>query len=134
MSKKPDNVKFNEELQAYDAKITPYPTNLGAPKIEIDDISNWKNKTLSKVNHQLEANFEALKKEYQTLINQYEDNKLIFGAKFNFEPIVGKDYYLYEKEDKSTFLSILKPEECRFKFLGSFLLNASQVWERVSND
>ena len=133
MPKKPDNVKFNEELQSYDASITPYPTNLGAPRIEIDDISNWKNKTLSKVNHQLEANFEALKKEYQSLMNQYEDNKLIFEAKFSFEPIVGKDYYLYKKKDNSTFLSILKPEECHFEFLGAFLLNATQVWERVNN-
>ena len=36
--KKPDQVVYNEEQQKYDAALTPYATNVGAPAI-ITDLS-----------------------------------------------------------------------------------------------
>ena len=131
MAKKPDNVVFNEELQEYNAKILPYGTSQTAPKIEIEDITHWKNNTVSKVNSQLGARFQEIQNEYQKLMQQYEYNKLIYEAKFSFEPVIGKTYHLYKKADESTFLSILAPNECNFQFLKSFRLNADQIWEAV---
>lgn len=133
MTKKPDNIAFNEELQSYNANTLPYASNVSAPKIELSDISHWKNNTVNKVNHQLGAKFEELKKEYENLIQQYEYNKLIYEAKFSFEPVIGKIYHLYKKDDESTFLSILNPQECHFNYLKSFRLNADQIWEVVTN-
>ncbi|WP_010178414.1 DUF2452 domain-containing protein [Aquimarina agarilytica] len=131
MPKKPDQVVFDNELQAYNAKITPYATNVGAPKIEITDITHWKNNTINKVNHQLGAKFKEIQEEYQKLMQQYEYNTLIYEAKFSFEPTVGKIYHLYKKEDESTFLSLLSPQECKFNFIKSFRLNANQIWEVI---
>ncbi|WP_010521814.1 DUF2452 domain-containing protein [Aquimarina agarivorans] len=131
MSKKPDQVVFDNELQAYNAKITPYATNIGAPKIEVNDITQWKNNTVSKVNHQLSAKFKEIQDEYEKLMQQYEYNKLIYEAKFSFEPTIGKIYHLYKKEDESTFLSLLAPNECNFNYIKSFRLNADQIWETV---
>jgi len=87
-----------------------------------------------KVNHQLGAKFEELKAEYLQLMEQYEFNKLIYEAKFSFEPIIGKVYHLYIKENESTFLSLLNPNECSFNYLKSFRLNADQIWEVVDAD
>ena len=134
MKKKPDNVVFDEISQTYQAKYLPYATDMSAPKIELTDISHWKNNTVSKVNHQLGAKFEELKFEYQKLVEQYEFNKLIYEAKFSFEPVVGKVYHLYKREDESTFLSILNPNECSFDYLKSFRLNADQIWEVVAGN
>lgn len=131
MSKKPDQVVFDNELQAYNAKITPFPTNVGAPKIEMTDITHWKNNNISKINHQLGTQFEEIKQAYDKLIEQYEYNRLIYEAKFSFEPIIGKVYHLYKREDDSTFLSMLAPNECNFNHLKSFRLNADAVWEIV---
>lgn len=131
MSKKPDKVVFDEELQQYNAKILPYGTDMAAPKIELTDISHWKNNTVSKVNHQLGARFEELKVAYEKLMEQYEFNKLIYEAKFSFEPVIGQVYHLYKKEDQTTFLSLLSPKECAFNYLKSFRLNADQIWEVV---
>ena len=52
-------------------------------------------------------------------------------AKFNFEPIIGEVYHLYKRENGETFLSIIAPEECNFHALGSFYLNADQIWEKI---
>lgn len=129
--KKPDNVVFNTTLEKYDAALKPYPTNLGAPAITIPDTNAWKNRSVAKVNHQLKSRFDALKKEYDAMQEMYKYNRLIFEAKFTFEPIVGQTYHLYEKEDGTTFLSIILPEECSFTHKGSFYLNAEQLWNKL---
>ena len=43
MDNKPDNVCDNPNL-------VPYGTNVGAPAIKVDDISNWKVTKVNKVN------------------------------------------------------------------------------------
>nr|WP_299068594.1 DUF2452 domain-containing protein [uncultured Allomuricauda sp.] len=129
--KKPDNVVFDSETQKYDAAIKPYATSVGAPVITATDTIAWKNRSINKVNHKIEARYLELKAEYDKMLLEFELNKLIFNAKFNFEPIVGQVYHLYKKENDETFLSIIAPEQCRFNAMGSFYLNADQIWEKI---
>ncbi|MBT2160686.1 DUF2452 domain-containing protein [Zobellia laminariae] len=129
--KKPDNVVFNPETKKYDAALKPYATSVGAPVITITDTIAWKNRSISKVNHKIEARYLELKAEYDKMMQEFEFNKLIYNAKFNFEPIIGKVYHLYKRENGESFLSIIAPEECRFNALGSFYLNADQIWEKI---
>jgi len=129
--KKPDNVVFNPETEKYDAALKPYATSVGAPVITITDTIAWKNRSISKVNHKIEARYVELKAEYDKMMQEFEFNKLIYNAKFNFEPIIGKIYHLYKRENGESFLSIIAPEECRFNALGSFYLNADQIWEKI---
>ncbi|MCL5246812.1 DUF2452 domain-containing protein [Cellulophaga sp. 20_2_10] len=129
--KKPDSVVFNTETQKYDAALKPYATSVGAPVITTTDNIAWKNRSINKVNHKLEARYSELKAEYDSMIQQFEYNKVIFEAKFTFEPIIGQTYHLYKRENNETFLSIIKPDECNFNFMGSFYLNVEQIWEKV---
>ena len=129
--KKPDSVVFNTETQKYDAALKPYATSVGAPVITTTDNIAWKNRSINKVNHKLEARYSELKAEYDSMIQQFEYNKLIFEAKFTFEPIIGQHYHLYRRENGDNFLSIIAPNECSFNSLGSFYLNADQIWEKV---
>ena len=131
-TKKPDNVVFNTALEQYDAALKPYPTNLGAPRIEIPDTNAWKNRSVANVNHQLKTKFDALKAEYEMMVETLDFNQKIFNAKFSFEPIVGQTYHLYLHEDQTHFLSILAPSECSFNFEGSFFLNAEQLWQKTN--
>ncbi|MGJ8732341.1 MAG: DUF2452 domain-containing protein [Cellulophaga sp.] len=130
-SKKPDNVVFNVENQKYDAALKPYATSVGAPVITTTDNIAWKNRSINKVNHKLEAKYLELKAQYDAMLEQYEYNKLIFDAKFTFEPIVGQTYHLYKRENNETFLSIIKPNECNFNYMGSFYLNVELIWEKI---
>ena len=129
--KKPDNVVFNTKTQKYDAALKPYSTSVGAPVIAATDTIAWKNRSINKINHKVEAKYLELKTEYEKMMQEFEYNKLIFNAKFTFEPIIGDVYHLYKRENEETFLSIIAPNECNFDAVGSFYLNADQIWEKV---
>ena len=129
--KKPDNVVFNPETQKYDAALKPYATNVGAPFITATETIAWKNRSINKINHKIQTKYLELKAEYDKMVQEFEYNNLIFATKFTFEPIVGEIYHLYKKEDGESFLSIIAPEEWSFNALGSFYLNADQIWEKI---
>ncbi|WP_147676616.1 DUF2452 domain-containing protein [Algibacter pacificus] len=129
--KKPDQVVFNEDTQTYDAAIKPYATSVGAPVITTTDTIAWKNRSINKINHKIEAKYLELKAEYEKMMEEFEYNKLIFNAKFTFEPVIGEVYHLYKRDNGESFLSIIAPNQCNFQSLGSFYLNADQVWEKI---
>ena len=104
VEKKPDNVVFNYETQKYDASLRPYGTSVGAPVITTTDTIAWKNRSINKLNHKIQTRYLELKAEYDDMILEFENNKLIFEAKFTFEPIIGKIYHLYKRKNTETFL------------------------------
>lgn len=132
IKKKPDNVVFNTDTQKYDAALKPYATNVGAPKITTTDTIAWKNRSIHKFNHKLQAKYQEIKDDYLKMMQEFEYNELIYNAKFNFEPIIGDTYHLYQKENTENFLSVIAPDQCNFNSLGSFRLNADQTWEKIA--
>lgn len=129
--KKPDNVVFDAETKKYDAALKPYATNVGAPVITTTDTVAWKNRSINKLNHKVQTKFEEIKAQYEQLMEEFEYNNLVHSAKFAFEPIIGDLYHLYKRENGEIFLSIIAPEQCNFNSLGSFRLNADQIWEKA---
>jgi len=129
--KKPDSVVYNTDTKKYDAYLKQYATHVGAPVITISDTSAWKNRSINKLNHKVQTRFKEIKEQYDKLILEFEYNKLIHESKFSFEPIVGQHYHLYQRSNGENFLSIIAPNECSFNALGSFYLNADQIWEKV---
>ncbi|SRX55781.1 DUF2452 domain-containing protein [Aequorivita sp. CIP111184] len=130
--KKPDNVVFNTETQRYDAALKPYATSVGAPVITTTDTTTWKNRSINKINHKINAKYLELKAEYEKMISEFEYNTLIFNSEFSFEPVIGEIYHLYQREKGTRFLSLIAPEQCNFKHSGSFYLNVDQTWEKVN--
>ena len=128
--KKPDNVVFDTETQKYDAALKPYATSVGAPVITTTDTLAWKNRSINKVNHKVQAKYLELKAEYETMMKEFEYNQLIFDSKFSFEPIIGETYHLYKRENGESFLSVIAPTQCNFNFIGSFYLSVEQIWEK----
>jgi hypothetical protein len=121
--RKPDNVADNPGL-------LPYGSNIGAPSIKIDNVDGWKKSNVFKVNKELNTRFEELKNQYQRLIEEYEWNQLVYSAHYNFEPIIGETYHLYRNNDK-IFLSLIKPEEWKLEYLGSFKLDSNNKWNKL---
>ncbi len=95
------------------------------------DTIAWKNRSINKLNHKVQTRFKEIKEQYDQLMQEFEDNRLINEAKFTFEPIIGQHYHLYRRDNGDNFLSIIAPNECNFKSIGSFYLNADQIWEKV---
>ena len=131
MTKKPDLVVFDKETQQYDAAIKPYGTSASSPVIKPLNTATWRNDGVDRVNKQFKSKFDELKKEYEAMMEQFEYNDLVYNAKFNFEPIIGEVYYLYNDKNEESFLSIIQPDQCNFKYLGSFRLNSQKMLEKL---
>ena len=55
----------------------------------------------------------------------------MYNSKFNFQPVIGKTYHLYNDLNEQPFLSIISPDQCNFDHIGSFKLNSDKIWEKV---
>ena len=133
-NKKPDMVVFNEKKQQYNAAFLPYATSFSAPQIKAPNNGSWKSSQIYKANKHLKTKYEALKSEYEALMQVLESNELITASKFSFEPIIGEIYHLYNNSKKQPFLSIINPETCSFDYLGSFCLTSDYLWQKIDSD
>ncbi|WP_194850558.1 DUF2452 domain-containing protein [Nonlabens antarcticus] len=129
-NKKPDSVVYDSESGTYNAALLPYASGVGAPRITTPDITSWKQNNINKVNHEIKSQFDQLKAEYDAMVKKFDDNQLVYGAKFSFEPIVGETYHLYQGKDV-VFLSVISPQECRWDFLGTYRLTSEKLWEEI---
>jgi hypothetical protein len=130
--KKPDYVVYDEESETYNAALLPYSSGVAAPKITTPDVTSWKQNNINKVNHEIKSQFDQLKAQYDAMVKKYEDNQLVYGAKFSFEPIVGETYYLYKgRKDGAPFLSVIAPAECTWDHAGTYRLTSEKLWEEI---
>ena len=110
--------------------LLPYASNIGAPKIEPNNINKWKDEKSINLNHYFDEKYEEIKENYLDLIKEYELNKLIYNSKFEFKPVVGKTYYLYEGNPQN-FLSLINSNSWSKKFLGAFKLVSNYRWKKI---
>lgn len=132
--KRSDQVVFDEETENYTSSLKKYGTDISAPAITQTDMTNWKNIGSNKVNHHLKIRFEKMKREYESMLEVYQWNEIIYNSKFDFEPIMGEVYHLYERENGEMFLSQIAPSEWNKKHIGSFELDLERVFIKVNNN
>jgi hypothetical protein len=126
-NKKPDQVVFSKE-DGYNANLLPYATNVGAPVIKADDLAGWKSTGIYKVNKEFQSKFNELKSQYESLMEEFQWNELVYNARFSFEPIVGEIYHLYKDTEGINFLSLIGPKEWNKEHIGTFMLNSDKKW------
>lgn len=129
--KKPDLVAWDEERGYYSRGLT-YGSNIGAPAISLDSVNTWKQSRVMEVNTQFKTRYEELKAEAEKLMNEYNWNDLIYTkAAYSFQPIIGRTYHLYVKEDDTMLLSIIGPQEWNKKYIASFKLDSTNKWIKL---
>ena len=115
-----------------DRMVKTYPTEIGAPRFEPDNISLFKIEKTSKVKKYYSSKFEEMGKEYERLISEIQLNERLYSASHNFEPISGEVYHLYSKESGEEFLSLISPDQWnKFTFIGSYKFLSDGRWEGV---
>lgn len=77
---------------------------------------------------------KTLAKQVQEIKKRVYISDLIYTADIPFTPVIGKTYFLYEKEDQKRFLSLISPEEWKEKiadktFIAEIRLNADHTWK-----
>ena len=113
-----------------DRRLKSYPTEIGSQKFSPDDIQLFKIEKTSKLKHHFSSKFSELQSEYKKLIEEININERLYLAKHSFEPIPGKSYYLYIKENGEDFLSLISPKEWggRFEYVGTFEFLSDGRW------
>ncbi len=114
--------------------LLPYGSNVGAPSIKPTDISSWKDEKVVTTNHYFSSRYDEIKKDYLKLMEEYEWNTLVYNAEFKFKPVMGKVYFLYQKDDGKLFLSLIEPNEWDKIFIGAFKLISDNRWEKTDYD
>lgn len=108
--------------------ITP-STPASLKPVEID---KWKAEVSPTFRHYYEERYTDLVRQYETLIGEYETNKMCYESSIAFKPIIGHAYFLYQKYDGSRFFSMIAPEYAFWKgYIGKFRLNAQYAWEEI---
>jgi|TARA_R110001583_G_scaffold87986_1_gene228794 hypothetical protein len=127
--KYPDAVVYNTKTGEFDAKIKPYPTSVNAPSFKPIKVDKGDS---IKANKYFESRMAEIKEEYKKLIDEYNWTSLVYESTYNFQPIVGESYYLYQNSDKNLFLSLIAPDEWNMEYLGTFKLLTNGKWEKIN--
>jgi hypothetical protein len=128
--KKPDLVVWDDK-KGYYAKELTYGSNIGAPSIHLEDIGGWKQIQAQNANKIFTKKYEEIKDEFKKLVDEVSWNEFVYSATYNFLPVIGETYYLYEKNDGSVFLSLIAPSEWKMKFLGATRLESNNKWIKL---
>ena len=109
-----------------------YPTEVGGPKFEPDNISLFKIEKTSKIKKHYSSKFEEMTREYEKLMLEIQMNERLYMASHNFEPTSGEIYHLYKKESGEEFLSLISPEQWKkFEFIGTFQFLSDGRWKQI---
>jgi len=115
-----------------DRNLKTYPTEIGSQSFEPDNIELFKLDKTQNLKHHYVKKFEEIKSDYEKLMNEIQVNERVYKSKYNFIPIVGYFYYLYDDGNKE-FLSIITPDEWgnKFDFIGKYILQSDGRWFEI---
>lgn len=118
-----------------------FPHTVGGAMIKPEDKGKIKGRAVAAMHEQTEMQVQQIYEQMKLLADQanaikkrVEVSERIYQAKMSFEPLIGKIYYLYEREDGNDLLSLIAPEEWgRSKPFSNFVaevkLLADHTWE-----
>lgn len=106
----------------------PYPTSTLSPQITPPDLTDFKSRGITSVQRELSEKLAAMRQQYVALLDDFHWNKLVYEARFGFEPVVGKTYYLYEDGDQLA-LSMIEPRRWHKRYVAALKLGAEHQWQ-----
>lgn len=121
-------------MYAENANILPYATSVGSPPITVPDVGGFKQVKLVEAQHFVDQRFDEIKRQYEDLLDLVKVNELVYNSEYNFIPVIGYVYYIWERPDGKTWMSQLGPDDKPLwegECLGAFKLNSYSVWIRV---
>ena len=148
--RKTDKDRFQitqEELDKQRDKITEnpgtltYPHHAGSAMVKPEDKGKVKGRAVTAMHEQTTSQLDQIYQQVQLLLTQAKDIKArievserIYLATMGFEPIIGKIYYLYQKDNLQDVLSMVSPMEWGDKmpfnaYVAKVRLLADHTWE-----
>lgn len=119
--------------------LLPYGDSTLSPPITSSEkeVSEWKDNKDKSSEKYFITKYKEIVKEMEDLKESFNMNKKMDNVQCGFVPNVGENYYLYERQDGSMFLSIISPKEWSKKnlnFLGSYKVDSNNVWRKSDEE
>ena len=130
-----------EEMTTENPGLISFPHTVGSALVKPEDEGKNKGRAVAAMQEQTEMQVQQIYEQMKLLAEQanaikkrVEVSERIYQAKMSFEPLIGKTYHLYEREDGSDLLSLIAPNEWGrskpfSKFIASVKLLADHTWE-----
>jgi hypothetical protein len=140
-----DLVKMKEKTVDLPA-LLEYAHSVGGFSIVPTEQGVIKGKAMQAMSEQTQMHLDQIFEQMQLLAKQAKNLKdraeisaLIYEAEIKFQPVIGHTYYVYEKKDGSTLLSMVSPEEWGTpspfgKFLNEVKLLADHTWQIIQTE
>jgi len=84
---------------------------------------------------QIRQQIELLARQAQAIHDRVEISEQIYHAEMGFQPVIGKNYYLYLRQNGKYVLSLVSPQEWGskppYEFVAAVKLLADHTWEIV---
>ena len=114
---------INDEKIAQNPGLLPYAHSAGGALVKPEDMGKVMGRAVEAMHQQTDTQYAQLYQQMQTLVeqanalkNRVEVSERIYQASINFEPLIGKTYYLFERKDGVDILSLVAPHEWGRKF------------------
>jgi hypothetical protein len=121
--------------------LIAFPHTVGGAVIRPEDQGKIKGRALSAMREQTSRQMKQLYEQAQLLAEQAREiqqratlSERIYESEISFEPLIGHVYHLYERQDGSSLLSMVGPDEWGrsrpFKcWLATVKLLADHTWD-----
>jgi hypothetical protein len=118
-----------------------FPHHVGSAVIKPEDKGKIKGRAMAAMKDQTSREMRQLYEQMQVLVQQageikkrVEVSEKIYNSQINFEPVIGHTYYLYDRGNQDTMLSMISPEEWGDsmpfnKYLATIKLLSDHTWE-----
>ncbi len=135
------------DLEKEKEKITDYPGliqyahSVGSAIIKPEDKGRIKGNAVAAMHDQTDRQFQQLFEQMQTLVEQakylkkrVEMSERIYIAEMGFQPVIGKEYFLYQRKNGKDALSMVSMDEWGRsfpfeKYIGKVRLLSDHTWE-----
>lgn len=129
------------EMTTENPGLIHFPHTVGGAIVKPEDRGKIKGRAVAAMHEQTEMQVQQIYEQMKLLASQVNEIKKrvevserIYAAKMSFEPLIGKTYYLYEREDGTDLLSLIAPEEWGrsksfSRFIAGVKLLADHTWE-----
>lgn len=96
----------------------PYAHTVGSAQIKPVDKGKIKGKAMAAMYEQTQSQLDQLKQQMQLIASQAQKlqdrvkvSEKIYDAQMGFEPLIGHEYFLYQRKDESYVLSMVAPDQ-----------------------
>ena len=133
----------NTEIYHKQLSVLPYSASVAGAVIKANEEGMIKHKALTAMEEQTNMQLEQIRKQIELLALQAHEiqkrkelSLMIYSARLSFKPNIGQTYYLYEKNDGSSMLSLVSPKEWGKngpfkKFIAAVQLLADHTWKEL---